>query len=1228
MKLRLSALLPPLLACAVILLFVFLTGRAGSKTDSQANAGVVQSEAEKSLAAVNQISEASLEITHTEKAQGAEQVTEQVLTQAKAVTMSEEDSDLLQRRQQFTAIAPEPVQFSKSALERLFSANKGDDVELPTEPPLNGTVTHNFVHETGGRGFGVQLRDVPASQFAVDVDQNGNVKGHLMQDGNPEAFTIEEDANADSLIMAKTMASNIVCISTNKNSVTLGIPPADDEGVEEGKSLGVIPILNSRPGATRVIYLDFDGEVVENTSWLGGNRIDAQPWGDDASIAGIFAVIAEDFATFNVNVTTDRAVFDAAPTNRRCMAIFTPTKDAAPSAGGVAYLNSFGSAVNYMCWVYNRGSRNAGETGSHEVGHQLGLRHDGRNANDEVYYRGHTHAATNVRWGAIMGASFGQRISHWSKGEYLDANRTEDDLAEIQDYLPRLIDDHGNSRGAATAIPTGVSEAFSTGGIITESSDADFFRLNLNKAGDVTVNADPIDPTYTNLDIVLQVVDSSGNVLQSHSPEGPFDASITLTNLPVGDYYINVRGGGLDAQGFANLGYNDYSSIGPYTLTGAYPYLLRPGIPEGVTATDGTSTDNVFVSWNSTSDTDGYRIYRNQNNDSTTATQIADVTTTSLTDTTALHNVTYYYWVVAYNVQGDSEFSSSDTGYRRLPLPESPSGLTASDGASTAYTRLNWGIANFAYEYEVYRNTTNSTSGGTLLATTSSTTYDDTTGAQGTNYYYYAKSVNPEGESGFSNVNSGYRRIPPPATPTGVSATDGSSPTETAVTWNSVPLAASYYVYRNTTNTSNGAINIGGTTGALTYSDTTGVAGAVYYYFVRALNDQGFSGFSGGNSGFRQPVAPITPSGTTASRGDFQNTVRVIWEPTDDTLEYRVYRNLKNSFEGATFLQRQPRLIYYDNTAESGRTYYYFVVATNAVGSSDPSAPVVGYVGEEDEKDDEYENNDIFQNAHSLKSMEDEWLSSDDGEGIANDTDWYEVKSGSDGSRIDVIVSHLQGEDDLEIALYDAQGNEVAAGDSEENAQVLSYDGVSPLNSYYLVVRTVDGVGIPYDVTWSSLRSDESGLAIDSGVGFNPAAMRGVGFTNSSGARQTISHISKSKFSRSAFFEVKNTSAIRDEVVTRGTPRSRKFAVSYMKYVGDAVENVTASVVTSGESTVLPPQGDVRFLTRISPVGRVKKKHLGGRFYQIVSSESATDLTAADTNRFHVVKLRKRKRRR
>lgn len=1231
---RFFAFVPALILGATVVFFHFnrdSSDSAGSVKEGSRTGGAVSADASGAEVASNVSSENEGDHSSLAEAVGTGGANE---SKVKTISLSEIDRERLAMRKRFAAIAPAPITFSKTDLMGLFDAEKGDTVTLPTLPPLTGTVSHNFLHETGGRGFGVRLQDHDGAQFSIAVEPDGSISGHLIQKDNNDSFLVSSGSSEDRVALKMAPTTEVVCSWRDENGMNslghLAAPNAAGESevpeIEPGEEF-MIPDLESRPGAARVIYLDFDGEVVEGTSWAGGDRIDAEAYRFPSRIPFIFKAMAEDFSPFRVNVTTVRSVFDNADTDKRCMVIFTPTNTAAPGAGGVAYLNSFGSSVNYMCWAFNAGQQVAGETGSHEVGHQLGLRHDGRTTPSEEYFYGHTHTPTNVSWGPIMGAAFNIDVTHWSKGDYTNSSNSEDDYTKMIDDIPYIADDHGDTLGAATNIPTDESLTYNLEGRIGIPSDVDVFRLVLNKEGTVTVNADPYEDTYTNLDIELEFLDSSGAVIDSHAPDGPMNASLTITGLSVGTYYIRVQGGGLGDTEFAEDGYNDYGSLGRYTLSGTYPFLLIPDVPDGLTATDGVSTDHVFISWNSTSDTDGYRLYRNETNDVGSATEIADLTATSFTDTTALHNRTYYYWVLAYNTQGDSEYSIPDTGYRRLPLPGAPTGVSATDGTSTAYCRVTWAMGDYAYEYEVYRNTVNSTSGGVLLTTTSLTTFDDTTGVQGTTYYYYVKSLNPEGESGFSNINSGLRRVPPPSAPTGVSATDRTSPTETVVTWGSVPLAAGYYVYRNTSNSSGGAINIGGTSGATTFSDTTGIAGAVYYYFVRAQNDQGFSSFSSGDAGSRQPVAPVTPSGVTASQGDFQNSVRVAWGATSDTLDYSVYRSLENSFETAVLLQRQPGQIFYDGTAVSGRTYYYFIVANNAVGSSAPSGAAVGYVGEEDESDDEYENNDIVQNAHSLKSMEDEWLSSDEGEGVANDTDWYEVKSASDGARIDIIVSHLRGESDLEISLYDDQGDEVAAGNSEEGAQVISHSGVLPSKSYYLAVKTLGEGGKSYDVYWSSLRSDESGIRIDGAVGLSPFAMRGEGFVNYSGAGQTVSHLSKSKGTRRAYFDVRNDSAVSEDILTMGSGSSSKFSAVYMKRVDGVYENVTAEVVGGGALTSLSPLEVAQFISYVKPSRKLRKTHGGGRHYVIVNSGAVSDPGAADTNRFHVIKKKKKVRR-
>ena len=73
-----------------------------------------------------------------------------------------------------------------------------------------------------------------------------------------------------------------------------------------------------------------------------GVRFDAAPSGaSNAQVFDVWKMVCEDYQGFNLNVTTDRKVFDAAQAGRRQHIIITPTTTAAPGAGGVAYVGSF-----------------------------------------------------------------------------------------------------------------------------------------------------------------------------------------------------------------------------------------------------------------------------------------------------------------------------------------------------------------------------------------------------------------------------------------------------------------------------------------------------------------------------------------------------------------------------------------------------------------------------------------------------------------------------------------------------------------------------------------------------------------------------------------------------------------------------------------------------------------------------------------------------------------------
>ncbi len=325
---------------------------------------------------------------------------------------------------------------------------------------------------------------------------------------------------------------------------------------------GVIP-LESLPGATAVIYLDFDGQAGPHEGW---GDFDALPATNlsASSIKGVWQRVAEDYAPFNINVTTDLAVFLAAPDNGRQRCIVTPTTTAAPGAGGVAYIGSFNSSGDQPCWAFYSTGKSSAEVISHEVGHTLKLGHDGRTDPSEGYYGG--HGTDPVGWAPIMGVGYYKNLSQWSKGEYLNANQTEDDTAIIatNNNVDLRNDDAGNTLATAAHLEILPDNSVANEGVITTPADVDAFRFKTS-GGSVSLAVTQV-ASGPNLDILAELRDASNNLVASSNPDTALNATITAS-LTAGEYTLQVGGTGRgDPLGD---GYTDYGSLGAYTITGS-----------------------------------------------------------------------------------------------------------------------------------------------------------------------------------------------------------------------------------------------------------------------------------------------------------------------------------------------------------------------------------------------------------------------------------------------------------------------------------------------------------------------------------------------------------------------------------------------------------------------------------------------------------------------------------
>ncbi len=450
--------------------------------------------------------------------------------------------------------------------------------------------------------------------------------------------------------------------------------------------------LHSRPGAPRVVFLDFDGYDATGSGWdHDGHPMVAAPYDADgdpttfsdterATIQDIWRRVAEDYAVFDIDVTTEDPGSDAigratsSDQNYGTRLVVTPTNTYGCSCGGVAYVGVFdaiGSNHDYYqpAWVYTfgvgTGSKTIAEAASHEIGHNLGLSHDGTSTSG--YYAGQGD------WAPIMGVGYYQPLTQWSRGEYADANNPEDDFAVMGSHGATLLaDDHGDTPADATAL-TGPD--LDVSGMISTAADRDAFSFSTT-GGDVTLHATPATVS-PDLDIELRVLDANGSTVAVADPpssrlssdlEAGLDAELTLTLAP-GTYTAVVDG--IGAGDPAGTGYSDYASVGRYRLVGSVPTdgstpppppATPPAAPSDATATAAGTT--VTVTWTDNSDDEtGFEVVReflHKNGSWRGATVIATTgaDATSVTDDPG--SGTFRYSIRAVNDAGASTYTVTD----------------------------------------------------------------------------------------------------------------------------------------------------------------------------------------------------------------------------------------------------------------------------------------------------------------------------------------------------------------------------------------------------------------------------------------------------------------------------------------------------------------------------------------------------------------------------------------
>jgi hypothetical protein len=392
--------------------------------------------------------------------------------------------------------------------------------------------------------------------------------------------------------------------------------------------------LHSCSSAAMTIYLDFNGHTTTGTAYnteygiaqiiTPAFTLDENPVFSDAElleIQHIWQRVAEDFAPFNVDVTTEDPGVEALQNSPLGADTMWGIRVVIGGSGsewldegdahlvGWAYAGSFNWPSDTPVFVFTEeftpSEQFVAGVASWVVGYSLGLDLDGTSTDD--YYAGHGSGDTS--WGPIMGAPYLRAVSQWSQGEYPDANNTEDDLALITGAYANVYgtngfgyrdDDAGDTVATATAMTVSSRTLSTAQGVIEQRDDVDVYSFQTGP-GAVTISIDPAE-IGANLDILATLYDANGNVLGQSNPTHALNASFTfdVTLAEAGTYYVAVDGTGYGGDSsVGDYGYSDYGSLGQYTITAnvqpVYQVLMTPTTGLVTTEAGGTATFTMVL---------------------------------------------------------------------------------------------------------------------------------------------------------------------------------------------------------------------------------------------------------------------------------------------------------------------------------------------------------------------------------------------------------------------------------------------------------------------------------------------------------------------------------------------------------------------------------------------------------------------------------------------------------
>ncbi len=289
-----------------------------------------------------------------------------------------------------------------------------------------------------------------------------------------------------------------------------------------------------------LVLLDFDGAVVRpgNGNAQGGDvrspLVNSTRFCNAPNLTAeqkniIIELVKDDFSPFEIQFTTEQAVYDAYSIANKQVCIITTSPSVLGFSSGISGVAPFAGLSfrlnNNPCFVFASVFGNfLSETAftiSHEVAHTIGLGHQSLyNQNCNFSFEYHPGFGSGpLSFVPIMGNSFGKRIMNWFAQPCLVPGYgiSQNDFEFLNNQVELKEDDFPNQPGVGTI----VSESEITG-VLEQAGDVDFIRINFRNPGPVTI-------TSENIDIRASLFSPSGQLIAEY--ENPDDIYVTIPSV-------------------------------------------------------------------------------------------------------------------------------------------------------------------------------------------------------------------------------------------------------------------------------------------------------------------------------------------------------------------------------------------------------------------------------------------------------------------------------------------------------------------------------------------------------------------------------------------------------------------------------------------------------------------------------------------------------------------------